>query len=173
MKKIVLIFGLVLGTILCINMIIMMHICCNNPEFKSNDVLGYTFLVVVFSLVFFGIRNYRNKQLDGSISFGKAFKTGVLITLVASTLYVVIGLLYYYLFLPDFMDHYIQHVLYMMRESGATAKEIADTTKQLTDFKEMYKNPFFAIIFTYLEVFPIGVVVALISSFILKRKPTQ
>ncbi len=165
MKKNILIFGSVLGAFLCINVIIMMNLLYNNPTMETHDFLGYIALVIVHSLLFFGVRNYRNKQLDGFISFGKAFNTGLLITLLASTIYVVVGLLYYYLFLPDFIDKFIENVLHY-----TPADELAAKTEQMESFKEMYKNPFFAIIFTYAEVFPIGLVVSLISAFILKKK---
>ena len=165
MKKNIFVFGLILGAILCVNAIIMMNRLVSDPNFKSNDVLGYAAMVVVFSLVYFGIRNYRNKQLDGFISFGKAFKTGALIALVASTVYVVVGLSYYHLFVPEFIDKYTQYVLRHTSEANLAAK-----TREMEEFKEMYKNPAFAILISYSEVLPIGLVVALISAFILKRK---
>lgn len=165
MRKNVFVFGLILGAILCVNVIIMMNRVVSNPDLKTNDVLGYAVMVVVFSLIFFGVRNYRNKRLDGFISFGKAFKVGALIALVGSTLYVLIGLGYYYLFVPEFIDKYIEHVLKYTPEANLAAK-----TKEMADFKEMYKNPLFAILISYAEVLPIGLVVALISAFILKRR---
>lgn len=169
MKKNVFLFGIVLGTIMCINMIVMVNMMYNNPEFKSNDILGYAAMVIVFSLIFFGIRNYRNKVLNGFISFGKAFKTGALIALVASTLYVVVWLFYYYLFVPDFIDQYTAHVLHQC----TTEAEVTAKTQEMANFKEMYKSPLFVVLITYSEVLPIGLIVALISSLILKRKASK
>jgi hypothetical protein len=173
MKRNVLIFGLVLGTILCINMVYMVNMCYTNPDFKSNDVLGYAAMVVVFSMTFFGIRNYRNKQLNGVISLGKAFKTGALIALLGSTMYVVVWLFYYYLLVPDFLDHYIPHVLKEAARNGADPAAVAAKAKEMENFKEMYKNPLFVVLITYSEVFPVGLIVAFISSLILKRKPVS
>ena len=166
MKRNVLIFGLVLGTILCINMVYVVNLFYNNPDFMGNTLLGYAAMVVIFSLTFFGILNYRNKQLHGVISFGRAFKTGALIALVGSTMYVVIWLFYYYLFVPDFLDKYIEHVL-----KGLADADLAAKTKEMENYKEMYKNPFFVVLLTYAEVLPVGLVVALASSLILKKKP--
>jgi hypothetical protein len=146
-------------------MVCMVNLCYTNPDFKSNDVVGYTALVLIFSLVFFGIRNYRNKLPDKHISFGKAFMTGVYITLVASTMYVLVWLFYYYLFVPDYLDKFIGHVL-----RQTPAPELAAKTKEMENFKEMYKNPLFVILITYSEVLPIGLVVALVSALILKGK---
>lgn len=165
MRKVILVFGLIMGAILSVNIAIMVHVLYNNPDFKSNDFLGYAALVLIFSMVFFGIRNYRNKQLGGYISFGRAFKTGALITLVASTMYVLVWLFYYYLVVPDFMDKYTAHVL-----SSCTKEDLAEKTVQMNSYKEMYKNPVFVILITYSEVLPIGLLVTLISSLILKRK---
>ena len=169
MKRNVLIFGLVMGAVLCANMIIMVNMLYNNPEFKSNDLLGYVVMVVIFSLIFVGIRNYRNKELGGVISFGKAFKTGFLIALVASTVYVVVWLFYYYLFVPDFIDRYTAHVLHQCTSEA----EITAKTEEMENFSEMYESPFFVVLITYAEVLPVGTIVALISSFILKKKKSD
>jgi hypothetical protein len=171
MKRNVMIFGLILGTILVANMVYMVDMVYNNPDFETNDVVGYAAMIVVFSLTFFGIRNYRNKQLNGAISLGKAFKTGAFIALVGSTMYVVVWLFYYYLFVPDFLDKYSACVINNATRSGATASELTAKTEEMEQFKEMYKTPFFVILITYAEVLPIGLVVAFISALILKRKP--
>lgn len=173
MKKNIFIYGLIIGVILVINLLYMVHLCYSNPDFTSNDVLGYAAMIVVFSLIFFGVRNYRNKVNSGYITFSKAFKIGVLITLVASTMYVVVWLFFYYLVVPDFLDKYISHVLKEATHKGATAIELANTSKEMEQFKEMYKNPFFVVLITYLEVLPVGLIIALISSLILKRKPEK
>ncbi|MDO3644918.1 DUF4199 domain-containing protein [Mucilaginibacter sp. L3T2-6] len=70
-----------------------------------------------------------------------------------------------YFHLPDYLDKYIPHILKEANRADLPAK-----TKQMKDFKEMYKNPFFVILFTYTEVLPIGLVVALVSALVLKRK---
>jgi len=165
MKNTILKYGLITGVLLCINMIIMINIMYNDPNYEGNDILGYTVLIVIFSLIYFGIRNYRNNQLNGYISFGKAFKIGALIALVAATLYVIVGLLYYYVFVPDFLDVYIDRVLNNTPEAELEAK-----TAQMENFKKLYKNPLFATFMTYMEVLPLGLIIALISSLILKRK---
>lgn len=167
MRRNILIFGVILGIILCVNLVYVVHLMYSNPGFKGNDLLGYAAMVLVFSLTFFGIRNYRNKQLNGFISFGNAFKTGALIALVGATMYVVFWLFYYYLVVPDFLDKYIPHALEACRNDPV---KLAATTKEMENFREMYKNPLFVILITYSEVLPVGLVVALVSALILKRK---
>jgi hypothetical protein len=91
--------------------------------------------------------------------------------LLASTMYVVGGLILIYQFIPDFIDKYIEHVMYMAREKGASTAELEKKAADMANFKEMYKNPLFVIFVSYMEVLPIGTIVALISALILKRKP--
>lgn len=168
MKKVILVFGLVIGALFSANIGFMIYWMYNNPNLKSSDIVGYAIMVLVFSLIFFGTRNYRNKYLDGCITFGKAFKTGALIALVGSTIYVLAWLFCYYLFVPDFMDVYSDYVL-----KNCTPADLPAKTKEMANFKEMYKNPLFVILITYSEVLPVGLVVSLVSALILKKKKTR
>lgn len=165
MKRTTLIFGLVIGAMLTANAIVMMNMMTNNPDFKGNAVIGYTAQVIMFSLIYLGVRSYRNNHLDGTISFGKALKTGALICLVASTVYVIVGLAYYYLFAPDFIDVYSDYVI-----RNAAPENVEAVTEQMANFKEMYKNLLFTVLITYMEVLPVGMVVALVSAFFVKKK---
>jgi hypothetical protein len=168
-KKKVLIFGVILGLVLCVPWLIMVKMLYTNPEFKSNDILGYAILLVIYSLIFVGIRNYRNKESGGIISFAAAFKIGALITLVAATLYVVIWLITYYLFIPDFLDVFTEHVLYQCTSEA----DLAAKTKEMETFTKLYENPLFMILLTYAEVLPLGLVVTLVSALLLKNKKTK
>lgn len=164
MKKIILIFGLVIGTILIANSIVVISMMYDNPDFKGNDIVGYSTMVIVFSLIYFGVRNYRNNHLEGKISFLNALKTGALICLVASTVYTILGLIYYQIMGPDFIDFYIDHVI-----RNSPPEEVETLTVQMASFKEMYKNPLIRIFITYMEVLPIGMIVALFSALIVRK----
>lgn len=171
MRKTILIFGLIIGVLLCINMVYMVNECYNNPNFESNDVAGYAVMIGIFSLIFFGIRNYRNKLTGGLITFWNAFKVGLGIILTAATLYVVVWLFYYYQVVPDFLDKYIAHVL--KEASQSDSAELAAKTAEMDSFRELYKSPVMVILITYAEVLPLGIVVALLSAFFLKRNKNE
>lgn len=168
MKRIIWIYGLIIGTVLSINAIIMMTMMVNNKHFKGNDIIGYAAMVVMFSIIFFGIRKYRNGFNNGIISFGKAFKIGAIIAFIGSSMYVLFGLGYYYLFVPEFLDKFIEHTLANCSPADLEAKRI-----EMANFKEMYKNPLFAVFISYMEVLPVGLIVSLISALILKTKSSH
>lgn len=170
MKKIVIVFGLIIGLIFTGFMLWGVAQCVNNPRFESNDFIGYAGMLAITSLIFVAIKNYRDKHEGGIISFGKAFKVGAYISLLASTLYVCIGLLAAKVFFPDFLDSYITHVLYMAELNGATKAELATKAAEMAEFKEMYKNPLFAILSTYAEILPLALIISLISAALLRKK---
>lgn len=101
MKKTVLTFGLISGALLSLMMLATVPFM-DRIGFDNGMVLGYTTMVLSFMLVFFGIRSYRDNLAGGSISFGKAFVVGILITVVASICYVGTWEVVYFKFMPDF-----------------------------------------------------------------------
>lgn len=169
MKKVILTYGLVIGAALSTNTIIMMNMIVNNQNVKGNDLIGYTALIAMFSIIFFGIRKYKNTYSNGLISFRKAFKIGTLIALIGSSMYVLFGLGYYYLFVPEFLDAYIQNVL----NNCTSPEELAAKKIELQNFKEMYQNPLFAILVSYMEVLPLGMIVTLVSSLLLRKSTNK
>lgn len=173
MKKNILIYGLIAGALVSTFMLLSMNYlshCEGNVDYGTSMLIGYASMLIAFSLVFVGIRNYRDKYNGGVISFGKAFKIGGLIVLIASTMYVVAWLIDYTFFIPDFAERYSARMLTELKASGAAPAEIAKQTKEMANFATMYKNPFFNAMMTYVEILPVGLIVTLISSGILKRK---
>lgn len=171
MNKITWSYGLISGGIIAGMAAIMIPLCMRGKAtFDNAEIIGYTAMVLAYLLVFFGIRSYRENMGGGTITFGKAFQVGVLITLIASAVYVISWEIVYYNFVPDFADKYAAHVIQKMRVKGASDAAILKTTSDMARFKELYKNPLFVAGMTFVEVFPVGVVVTLVSAAILRRK---
>lgn len=170
MKRTVFLFGSIAGLIVTAMMVFTSLGCYHNPDFKGSMVLGYAGMLAAFSFVFWGTKYYRDKIADGSISFGKAFQIGLYITLIASSMYVVTWLVEFYLFIPDFMEKYTFHVLKEAKDSGSNAAELEKKSAEMLQFSEWYKSPLLVILITYSEVLPIGLLITLFSSIILKRK---
>jgi len=171
MKKNIIVCGLIGGTFLALVMLVTAATCYKNDDFQGSMWLGYSSMILAFSLIFVGVKNFRDKFNSGFVSFGQAFKIGLFISLIASSMYVIAWLFDYYLFMPDFMDKYSAHVLREATREGATAAELASKDSEISSMKEMYKNPLLVVLITFLEVLPVGLVISLISALILKRKP--
>src|SRR4030095_6415757 len=162
MKRNILVFGLISGLLITGMMLYSADQIYNKGHFKGNDYLGYASMIVAFSLIFISIKNFRDKYNVGVIGFGKAFKIGFLITLVAGTIYVGTWLIDYYAFKPGFIDKYITCMVDNAKVEGAPQAEVDKKVSQMATFKEMYKNPLFVVLLTYMEVLPIGLIISLI-----------
>ena len=174
MKKIVLRFGLASGAIILVLSSIMMPLCMNGTlDMDISQVLGYSAMVLAFLMVFFGVRSYRDNVAGGSIGFGKAFQVGILITLITCAIYVIAWEITYFNFMPDFLDKYSAHVLEKMRASGESAAAIQEQAAQLATMAKYYDNVLFNIAITFMEIFPVGLIVTLVSAAILRRKPRE
>ena len=172
MKKIVLIFGLISGALMAIFMFATMPFI-DKIGFDKGVIVGYTNIVLAFILVFFGIRSYRENVNGGAVTFGRAFLIGILITLISSVCYMIAWQILFHNFMPDFFDKYAAHVIEKARASGATPEAIQSQTQEMDQMKQMVKNPFFHNLFVFLEPFPVGLVITLISSLILRKKRSQ
>ncbi len=170
MKKTVLTFGLLSGAVISLMMALTVPFQDKIGLDHSYEV-GYTTIVLAMLFTFFGIRSYRDNVGKGQISFGRAFAVGISITVISCLCYVLTWEVIYYNFMPDFLDKYNAHVLEKMQASGATAAAIQAKTVELKKFKELYANPFFNAAMTFIEPFPVGLVITLISAAVLRRKP--
>jgi len=169
MKKTVLTFGLIGGAIMAAMMFATLPFL-DKIGFDKGEILGYTTMILAFLLVFFGIRSYRENVGGGRITFGRAFTVGILITVVACACYVVAWEIIYFKFMPDFVDKYASYTVEKVRASGASQQVIDAQLEQMKSFKAMYDNPFINAAITFVEPFPIGLIVTLISAAILKKK---
>jgi len=171
MKKIVLTFGLISGAIISAMFMITTPLYKNGTLSMDNgEVIGYSTMVISLSMIFFGIKSYRDQHLHGVVTFGKGFQIGLLIAVVASLFYAVAWEFYFNLYIPDFMDQYATLCIAKAKSSGAGPVEIQKVMDRINQTKEIYKNPFLRFGFTLMEIFPVGLVIALISAAILRKK---
>jgi len=167
MRKIVLTFGLIAGAILSVMMLIQFQF---QIGFDEGAIIGYTTMVLAFLMVFFGVRSYRDNVAGGSVTFGRAFAVGLLITIVASVCYVATWQFVYYRLVPDFGDKYAAYAVEKTKRSGATDAQVAAKTREMTELNQMLKKPLVNIALTFVEPLPVGILFTLITAVALSRK---
>lgn len=168
MKKIVWTFGLVSGGMMALFMSITLPFVGNHGV--ADALIGYAGMVAAFLMVYFGIRSYRDNVLGGTISFGRAFSTGILIAAISSLCYVATWEVLYYKFMPDFYAKYGQSEVEQARKSGKTESEVAAVRAEMDVMAERVKNPLFVTMMTFIEPFPVGLLIALVSAGVLRRR---
>ncbi len=171
MKKIILICGLIGGLISISWYIFSVQIFKLDMSMNERLFFGYASMVLAFSLIFVGVKNFRDNYNEGIISFGKALKVALLITAVASTVYVVIWLIDYFFFTPDVMAKYAASMLADLKAKHTSQAHIDKEMAEITQYAKMYRNPFLNAMMTYAEIVPVGIVISFIAALILKNNP--
>ena len=168
MKKVILIFGIIAGII--VSAMLFISMAGGSMDFENGELLGYATMIIALSTIFFGIKTCRDKYLNGSIRFGRAFLMGLYISLVASTMYMASWMIIINTYGADFMDEYYQYSVEKLKNSGEEQQEIDLQIQQMEEYKELYKSPVVQIGVTYLEILPVGLLISLISATILRRR---
>jgi len=169
MKKTVLTFGLISGAVSAAMMLITIPFA-DAIGWENGEILGYTTIVLSALLIFFGVRSYRENAGGGRMTFGRGFAVGILITLISSACYVGTWELVYYKLMPGFAEKYAAHMVEQAKASGASPQKVAETEQKAKQFKVMYNNPLVNVAMTFTEVFPVGLVITLVSAGLLRKK---
>jgi hypothetical protein len=170
MKKISITYGLIAGLIAMSFMIVSTILWNENNNSNQSMIIGFIGMFISFIFVFIGIKKYRDKENGGNITFVNAFKIGFFIALITSSIYTIVWLIQVHFFMPDFMEKYAAKAIEEIKSSNLSAAEITEKVTEMELMRENYKILFYRICYTLMEILPIGIVIALISALILKRK---
>ena len=170
MRKTILTYGLISGAIAAVLLVSMTIYMKSTQKFDNGAIIGYTGILLSMIFVFLGVRAYRDNVAGGTITFAKAFLVGILITAISCICYVITWFFVYATIFPDFMEIYAAQALERLQQSGASAEKISQEAQKMEEFKTMYKNPLIRFGLTFLEPFPLGFLVTLISAIVLRRK---
>lgn len=155
MTKTILRYGILGGLIVAVPWMVYMLTLPANGHMPHSMLLGYTLMLVALSTVFLGIKQYRDQALGGVIGFGKALLLGLGISLVASLVYV--------------LGWEIDMAFSKFDFIAAYAKMMGGDTPEAKQFVEMYSKPLVRMAFTFIEIFPVGVLVSLVSAGLLRN----
>jgi hypothetical protein len=171
MKKIIWVCGIIAGIISVSWCVVCEPLLSNTLSLNTRLIFGYAAMILGFSLIFVAIKNYRDNYSNGQITFVKALRIGLLITLIASTVYVVVWMIDFRYFVHDYGEKYTAQAVAEMKASGASAAEIQKQGAEMAATMAKYKtSAAFRIMFTYFEIVPVGIVVSMVAALILKRK---
>ncbi len=132
-------------------------------------LIGYTIMLVGLSAVFVGIKRYRDIDRGGVIGFWQALGLGLGISFVAGVFYVVAWDIACWLTGMDFAGSYTASLIAQKKAAGVSGAELAKFTAEMNAFKVQYANPLYRWPMTFVEIFPVGVLVSLISAGLLRN----
>jgi Protein of unknown function (DUF4199) len=169
MRKTVLTFGVISGLISAVTMLATVPFM-HKISGDKGLIIGYTTIVLAGLLVFFGIRSYRDNVSGGKLTFARGLAVGILISVLSNCFYVATWEVVYFKFMPDFAEKYASQMVEHAKSTGASQQKIDETARQAADFARNYHNPLYNISMTFLEPFPVFLVITLVSAAILRKK---
>jgi hypothetical protein len=173
MKKIILIYGVIAGAIVATSMVWGFLVSDSSGDgMQMLEIMGYLIMLIALSVIFFGIKKYRDDELGGVITFGTAVMVGLGISGVASIIYVITWEIYLAQTNYAFMSDYIAAALENMEAAGAGPAEIQSASANFDVMAERYRNPLYRLGITFIEIFPVGLLITLISATILRKSDT-
>ncbi len=135
--------------------------------FDKGEIIGYSSIIVAMGLVYFAMRHFRDKENDGTMSFGEGMKIGLLISTMGGLAWGIYNLIFVKLIMPNFYEEYYAH------QSGYAigSPEFEQGFAQMKSEMGFWVSDFGVTLLMFLTVFIIGVVISLISAIIVQRKP--
>jgi hypothetical protein len=130
---------------------------------------GYLVMLVALTFIFVGVKRYRDVERGGVIKFLPAFLMGLGIAVCAGIAYACVWEIYLASTGYHFMDEYAAAIIRHRQAEGASAAELARVTAEMQAARESYANPLFRFPMTFLEIFPVGLLVALVSAALLRN----
>ncbi|MEA3044789.1 MAG: hypothetical protein QOH47_2627 [Sphingomonadales bacterium] len=164
--KYALVYGLLSGSVIAA---VITAALVLGPEGTHSLWFGYLVMLVALTFIFVGVKRYRDVERGGVIKFLPAFGMGLAIAVVAGIAYVCVWEAYLAATGYRFMDEYIAAMIRHSQAEGASAAAIAAQVAEMESMRASYANPLFRLPLTFLEVFPVGLLVALISAALLRN----
>lgn len=162
-------YGVIAGLVVGGVNLVMFVALGDQPHMEYGMVVGYATMLVALSAIFVGIKRHRDQELGGVIRFWPAFGMGLAISLLAGVFYVLAWEVSQAITGADFAATWEQYTLEQARAKGEGAAAIAKISADMAQFKVQYANPWFRLPMVFAEIFPVGVLVSLVSAALLRR----
>ena len=168
MQKIAITYGILSGTITIATLILAL-VVSDGGSFLSSELFGYLTMLVALSMIFIGIKRYRDQELGGVIRFLPAFAMGLAIAVIAGLVYTLVWELYSISTDYAFIDSYVNGAIEAKRAAGLTGDRLAQEIAALEEMRTNYGKFYIRMPMTFLEIFPVGLVIALLSAALLRN----
>jgi polyferredoxin len=165
MIRIILTYGLISGVVIIVAMIATISLMGGHGSLWT----GYLTMLVALSSILVGVRQHRDQALGGVIRFWPAFGLGLAIAVVASLAYVAVWEVYLAATHYTFMDSYIAADLRAKQAAGVSGAAYAKAVAEAETMRRNYANPLYRLPMTFVEIFPVGFLIALASAALLRN----
>ena len=169
MLRYILIYGVVAGAVVGAPLSILTLSLSGQAMMHYGMLIGYLIMLVALSAIFLAIKRHRDVDLGGVIKFWPALALGLGVSVVAGVVYVIAWEASCAIAHADFAGAYAQSMIADQQAKGVSGAALARFRAEMDQFKVQYANPLYRWPMTFAEVFPVGVIVSLVSAGLLRN----
>lgn len=150
-------FGFLSGLIILLAFGLTWALGGTRLDWSVSELIGYLSIFLALSLVFLGMRHYREHEAGGRLTFKQGLRVGLLITLFPS----VAIFLYTVVFFLVAGEEFVAYAFEQMPEPEQA---------YWRENRHLLMNPWFQGALMFINVLVIGLVVSVVSAAVLRRK---
>lgn len=166
MKNSIIIFGTISGLVVITSTIL-------GVQYGRGSVwLGFLVMFIALSTIYVAIKQHRDSVLGGVISFKTGLLMGIGISAMAAVVYTAVWEVYLYVTDYAFTETMANSIIEAGRLPNASDADLRASIEQAESFRQQYGNALVRIPMTFLEIFPVGIIVSLFSAWLLRNHKT-
>ncbi|MEQ9022984.1 MAG: DUF4199 domain-containing protein [Pseudomonadales bacterium] len=163
MKKPAVVYGVISGSIAIVGIVATIVFDV------AYQWLGYLIMLISFTAIYIAMRRFREEIQGGVLRFATGLQFGIFITLIASLVYTAGWELYLFLTDYSFVGAYIDSVIEAQQVAGVDEAEIEELTQDMEILRDRYGNILFRSALSLVEIFPVGLLISLLSASLLRK----
>ncbi|HTT85115.1 MAG TPA: DUF4199 domain-containing protein [Rhizomicrobium sp.] len=167
MLRYILIYGAIAGVVVGVPLSILTLTMSGRTMMQYGMLIGYLIMLIALSAIFLAIKRHRDEDLGGVIRFWPALALGLGISFVAGVIYVIAWEVSCAIAHADFAAAYARAMIAQEEAKGVSGAALARFKAEMEQFKIQYANPLYRWPMTFAEIFPVGVIVSLVSAGLL------
>ncbi len=152
--------GLIVGLVIIIYSVLLYVF-----ELNLIQALGYVVYVIFIAGFILGTKEFRDNNLNGHISYGRAFGYSIVILLIGAIIYSIYSFLLVTVIDPDIVDKMLAMAEEKMLERGMTD----DQVEMAQSMQKKFMSPVFMSTMAFIFTMFFGTIIALITSAIVKK----
>jgi hypothetical protein len=156
-------YGLITGAVMIVYSLLLYLL-----NLHLNQNLGYISFLILIAGMAYGTVQFRNKDMNGFITYGRAYSSSFKIALFAGILAAVYAFLFYQFIAPDV----VREILDMANQKimAKSAQMSDDQMQKAMDMTAKFVSPALMSIFLLIYCIIVAAIVGLITSIFIKKE---
>jgi uncharacterized membrane protein len=160
-------YGVIIALISAVWVIAQDLVGLHDRYIEYQTTVGWLSFIIPIAGLFFAIKDKRDKEFEGVISYGRCLKTGMLTSVVSGTIGAVFQLIFLNFINPGFLGTMKDYQRQSMLDNGMPAEQV----DMAIGMMEFTMSPVFFTIMAFVGAVVGGLLISLILGAFLKKDP--